>query len=140
MVLLFICYVYMHLRFFIVNLKSLFKNKQTPAASTSFFYCLLSLRRKHNFIQCIQVLHAYQKPPSWVRNAAWELFTTRVHVCKQTRTHRRKKHPCSPDSMHEQTAPASATAVVFSADNWSPGMPALSCSVNVTQLFCLSFS
>lgn len=87
------------------------------------------------YIQHVQLSHAYREPPSWVRNAAWELFTTRVHA--HTHTEQKKTTPPVPCSMPEQAAPAPDAAVVFSADNLLPRMLALSFCKNVSHLRAL---
>lgn len=43
------------------------------------------------YMQYIQ--HSYQEPQSWVRNAAWELFATRVHTHTHTYIQKKKIHP-----------------------------------------------
>lgn len=57
---------------------------------------------------------------------------------RSTHTHIQKKTPPVPLSMPEQAAPAPDTAVVFSADNLLPRMPALSFCKNFSHLWALS--
>lgn len=71
-------------------------------------------------------IQAYRELPSCVKNVAWELVADSVRT--HTYTHKcsdkkKKKTPPVPCSMPEQAAPDAA--VVFSADNLLPQMPAL---------------
>lgn len=82
----------------------------------------------HN-VTCNTLLHSENLQ---VRNAKWQLFGTRVQAHTHSHT---EETPPVPHTMPGQAAPD--TAVVFSADNLLPSLPALSFCQNVSHVWAL---
>lgn len=73
-------------------------SKRPPGPSISFSsLCWASLHCAHICTHSTykQHSHAYREPPSWVRNAAWELFLSWVRTHIYSHTEKKTPTPCS---------------------------------------------